>query len=419
MKNYRIGQSICLTLVVASLCICVQANVTRADWPEFRGPDKQGVVDAKLPISWSPKENIVWRQELPGQGWSSPVVVENKIYLTSAVPTADSGYQLCLLIVDADSGKLADQVVIFEQPPDAPKIHLKNSHASPTPVFDGENLFLHFGHQGTACCKLDGTIVWRNSSLDYPPVHGNGGSPVVIGGRVIFTRDGSNIGKITALDKQTGELAWESDRNVSADRQFSFCTPLLIQVAGKEQLIVPGSNVVQSVDPQSVKEIWRVEYNGFSVVPRPVYESGYVFVATGFMQANLLAIDPTGQGNVTESHVKWSMNSGVPKTSSFVCSQGQVLMVSDNGVVSCLDVKTGAERWKKRVGGDFSSSLLLAAGNLYAFNESGVCSVLKITGAEPEALATNDLGERTLASPSVIADDLLVRTTNALYRIGQ
>jgi outer membrane protein assembly factor BamB len=411
-----------LALPAAAVCIACflgPPNTARCDWPEFRGPEKQGVVAANLPVKWSSKENVVWRQEIPGQGWSSPVVIGKNIYLTAAIPTEESGFQLCLLTLDTATGKQSEPKVIFEQSATTPKIHPKNSHASPTPVFDGENLYLHFGHQGTACCKLDGTVVWRNSSLAYPPVHGNGGSPVVVGSLMIFTRDGSDINRITALNKRTGEVAWEVERDVKADKKFSFCTPLLINAAGKDQLIVPGSDVVQSIDPVSGKEHWRVDYSGFSVVPRPVYDSGLVFISTGFMQAKLMAIDPSGNGNVTESHIKWSMNTGVPKTSSFICSQGLLAMVSDNGVLTCLDAKTGAERWKKRLGGDFSASLMLASGKIYAIDELGVGSVLEFKDSDPEVLSTNDLGERTLASPSVVDNDLLVRTTSALYRIGQ
>lgn len=397
---------------------CNLANPLHADWPEFRGPDKQGVVTTPLPTQWSPQENIVWRKELPGQGWSSPVVAGEKIYLTAAIPTSESGYRLSLLVVNAATGELAEPITIFEQPATAPKIHAKNSHASPTPVVDGQNLYLHFGHQGTACCTMEGAIVWRNSQLSYPPVHGNGGSPVVIGDHVIFTRDGGNISRISALDKRTGELAWEVERGVKANKQFSFCTPLLIQVAGRDQLIVPGSNVVQSIDPSNGREHWRVQYTGYSVIPRPIYESGLVFVSTSYDQATLLAIDPTGSGDVTQTHLKWTAKSGAPHTPSLVADRGTVIMVSDKGVASCLDAISGSERWKKRLGGDFSASLLLAAGQLYAFNEAGVCSVLKLTAANPESLSTNDLGERTLASPAVIDNDLLIRTASALYRIG-
>lgn len=391
----------------------------RADWPEFRGPAAQGVVDLDLPKTWSPTQNVAWRTELPGSGWSSPVVVGNTIFLTSAIEDGDSGYHLSLLKIDANSGKLFDPINIFHQPKDSPKIHQKNSHASPTPVVDGRNLYLHFGHRGSACCDLNGKVIWKNESLQYPPVHGGGGSPQITDRLMVFTRDGGNIAKVTALDKHTGSIAWETARDSKADKTFSFCTPLLIEAAGKKQLIVPGSDVVQSLDPMTGKELWRVTYSGFSVVPRPVFESGLVFVATGFMQASLLAIDPSGSGDVTDSHVRWTVKNAVPKTSSFVAKQGQVMMVSDNGVISCLNAETGQELWKKRVGGDFSSSLLLSKNFLYAFDELGVCTVLDVSKADPEIVSKNDLKERTLASPAAIGNDLLVRTSAALYRIAK
>lgn len=406
-------------LFVMFASVLASTNYTVAgDWPEFRGPNAQGFFSGQLPTSWSKQTNIKWRCELPGSGWSSPIVVGKQIFLTAAIPTEASGYQLCLLSVDADSGKLTSNVTVFESAKDAPKIHQKNSHASPTPVFDGQRLYLHFGHQGSACCTLDGQVVWKNSDLFYPPVHGNGGSPVITSELMIFTRDGADISRVTALDKATGRLAWEVERKVNAERSFSFCTPLLIEAAGKKQLIVPGSDVVQSLDPTTGDEIWRVRYSGFSVVPRPVYESGLVFVATGFMQASLLAIDPSGQGDVTDSHLRWSVKSGVPKTASFVANGGLLTMVSDNGVVTCLQSATGKELWKQRIGGDFSTSLLQASQRLYAISETGVCTVMELDPNSPSVVATNDLQERTLASPAVIEQDLLVRTASAIYRIS-
>jgi outer membrane protein assembly factor BamB len=214
-------------------------------------------------------------------------------------------------------------------------------------------------------------------------------------------------------------MVWNIQRQTDAVRPFSFCTPTLIRADGADQLITPGSDVVQSLDPATGGELWRVRYSGFSVVPRPLYESGLVFISTGFMEAKLMAIDPTGRGDVTDTHVKWSTKTGVPKTSSFVANNGQLIMVSDKGVISSLDALSGKELWKKRVGGDFSSSLLLAKQNLYAFDELGQCSVLDIAGSQPDVIATNHLNERTLSSPAVVANDLLIRTDKALYRIGQ
>ena len=211
----------------------------QADWPEFRGPAAQGVVDVALPKTWSPSQNIAWRTELPGSGWSSPIVVGDSIFLTSAIEDGDAGYQLSLLKLDAKSGKLFEPVKIFQQPKDSPKIHQKNSHASPTPVFDGQNLYVHFGHLGSACCDLNGNVVWKNESLQYAPVHGGGGSPQITDRLMVFTRDGGNIAKVTALDKRTGSIAWETPRDSKADKTFSFCTPLITSRARRSAAVSP------------------------------------------------------------------------------------------------------------------------------------------------------------------------------------
>ena len=254
----------------------------------------------------------------------SSLVTMSMLPLRIADGSGDNGYDLALLILDANSGKLKKNVTLFTEGPDAPNIHNKNSHASPTPIVHGSRLYLHFGHQGTACTKLDGEVIWKNDSLSYPPVHGNGGSPAIVGDHLIYSRDGADISTITALDANTGEIAWQTERNIAAQKRFSFCTPLLIEANDGHQLILPGSNVVQSVDPTNGEEIWRVTYDGFSVIPRPVYESGLVFVCTGFMRASVLAIDPTGSGDVTQTHVKWQSKANIPKTPSLVAFDGKI-----------------------------------------------------------------------------------------------
>jgi len=395
------------------------AGTARADWPEFRGPSAQGVVNVQLPTSWSSEQNVAWRRELPGEGWSSPVVSGNRIYLTAAIPQDSAGYRLALLVVNADTGELLSDVKLFEQSPDAPRIHTKNSHASSTPVIDGQVIYVHFGHQGTACCRLDGSVVWENSELSYQPVHGNGGSPVVTEKSLIFSRDGRLISQVTALNKANGNLLWQSERGIEVQNRFSFCTPLLIEHADRQQLVIPGSGIVQSLDPATGDELWRVLYSGYSVVPRPIYHSGLVFVSTGYDRAKLLAIDPSGQGDVTESHVLWTCDSTVPNTPSLVGWQSFVVMLSDKGIASCLHAKTGELAWKIRLGGDFSASPILADNRLYAISEAGVCTVIDLTAGQAEVVSRNDLGERTLASPAIIENDLLIRTANALYRISQ
>ncbi len=299
-----------------------------ADWPEFRGPSRNGATtETGLPVAWSREQNILWRTELPGEGWSSPVVLGDNAYVTAAITEdgsqSEPSYELALLILDVNSGKLIEKVTLFTEGPGSPGIHSKNSHASPTPIVRDSRLYLHFGHQGTACTALDGKVLWKNDSLSYQPVHGNGGSPAVVDNYLVFSRDGADISTITALDIDTGEVAWQTERNITASKPFSFCTPLLIESNGRRQLILPGSNVVQSVDPTNGEELWRVTYDGFSVIPRPVYESGLVFVCTGFMRASVLAIDPSGSGDVTNSHVKWQSSSQRPEDAVPRCIRWQ------------------------------------------------------------------------------------------------
>jgi outer membrane protein assembly factor BamB len=397
-----------------------------AEWNEFRGPTGDGAVTGPVPQQWTADRDARWRTELPGEGWSSPIVVHNTIYVTAAIPrsaqTTETSIDLdlCLLAVDASSGQLTSTVPLFIQlAATAPKIHSKNSHASPTPVYDGEHLYVHFGHQGTACVNLAGEVLWRNENLAYPPVHGNGGSPVVVGSLLIFSRDGQDISEVTALDKATGKIAWQTPRNVETRKRFSFCTPLVLELQGQTQLILPGSDVVQSLDPQTGREIWRVRYEGYSVIPKPIYHAGLVFISTSYDRPSLLAIDPTGAGDVTESHVRWRASSAaIPHTPSLVALDGQVAMISDKGIAAGYDVVSGQEIWKERIGGNYSASPLLVGSHMHLLSEEGEYTVLDIAG-KPTEIAKSKLGERTLASPAVIHGDLILRSEKALYRIGK
>ena len=430
------------TIIVS--VVCGSGPLARgADWSQFRGPSGDGHVEQQLPSLWSLADNTRWRTEVPGEGWSSPVVVAGRIYLTAAIPVSNSpaatlatqpeattgeadgasaakDFDLYLLAFDGATGQALWRTALFvEQSATAPQIHQKNSHASPTPFFDGQHLFVHFGHQGTACVTLDGQIVWRNASLAYEPVHGNGGSPVVVGQLVIFSRDGKEISEITALDKTTGQIAWQTPRDVEVSRRFSFCTPLVLELDGQTQLILPGSDVVQSLDPQTGQELWRVRYHGYSVIPKPIYHDGVVLISTSYDRPTLLAIDPTGRGDVTDTHVRWqTASAAIPHTPSLVARQGVVAMISDKGIASAYDVSNGQELWKERIGGNYSASPLLSDSHMHLLSEEGDYTVLDISGSPREVHRTK-LGERTLASPAVIDNDLVIRTAQALYRIGR
>ncbi|MFO1062470.1 MAG: PQQ-binding-like beta-propeller repeat protein [Pirellulales bacterium] len=412
-----------------SLQAAASTSLLAADqWLQFRGNHGDGVSPtADLPLHWSAMENIAWRCELPGSGWSSPVVAGNRIYVTAAIPAGATDasksepidLDLVLLVVDARAGKVLQTVKLFKQTAKtAPKIHSKNSHASPTPLIDGDRIYVHFGHQGTAALKLDGTIVWKNDALGYPPVHGNGGSPVLVSGKLIFSEDGSEKGEVLALDAATGQVAWRTERKAEAGKKFSFCTPLVTTVGNQVQVIVPGSNVVQGLDPITGEEIWRVRYEGYSVIPRPIIAAGLVMVCTGYDAPGMIAIRPDGKGDVTDSHVAWSSKANIPHTPSLVTKDGLLFMVSDKGIAGCLDAKTGEQLWRERIGGNFSASPILAGNRVYILSEEGVCTVFEAGRAFKE-LAKNSLDERTLASPAIIDKDLLIRTKSQLVRVSE
>ncbi len=408
-----------LPAIALGLLLTSAANA-QADWPEFRGPGGQGrAAPMDLPVEWDTSRNVRWKSEIAGQGWSSPVVDRRRIYLTTAHGDEDSDDRtLQLLILDVETGQLVRSIDVFRQDGEsAPNIHEKNSHASPTPVVQGDRIYVHFGHQGTACLTTDGTILWRNDTIQYAPVHGNGGSPIIVDDKLVFSCDGRSDPFVIALNKFTGEEVWKTQRESDATKSFSFSTPLLIKVNGQSQIISPGSDCVCAYATDG-REIWRVTYDGYSVVPRPNYGNGLVYISTGFNTPRVLAIRPDGEGNVTDTHVVWSARRGAPHTASMLLDCGHLYMVSDKGVASCLDAETGEEIWRQRLGGNYSASPLFSAGQIYCQNEEGV-GIVFTAGKTFQELARNDLEERSLASLAAAHGALFIRTAEHLYRIEQ
>jgi outer membrane protein assembly factor BamB len=396
------------------------------DWPEFRGPTKQGVSTATgLPVKWSATSNVAWKAPLPGRAWSSPVVIGDRIFLTNAVGKKDSTdphdtFSLRVLALSAVDGKVQWDTEVFrvERPHLQGGVHGKNSYASPTPLYEGGRIYAHFGHFGTACVDESGTVIWKTNELGYQPVHGNGGCPVLVDDLLIFNADAASAPFIAALDKQSGRVRWKMARTSDAKKKFSFCTPLVVEVNGEKQLITPGSNVVSALNPKNGEEIWRVRYEGYSVVPRPVFGHGLIFLSTGFDQASTLAIRPDGRGDVTDTHVAWTMGKGSPLTPSMLVVGDDLYMVSDAGMVSCVEAKSGKLRWQERVARQTSASPVFADNKIYIQDEQGAGYVLK-PASRLELLAKNDLGDKSLASPAVWRDKLLIRTQSALWCIGK
>jgi len=394
--------------------VALPALGTAQEWPEFRGPGGRGhSADRGVPVEWSESKNVAWKTALPGQGWSSPVVSGGRIWVTTAV--ADRDVSLRALAFDAATGREVVNVEVFRtRAPGA--LHPKNSRASPSPIVEGDRVYVHFGAEGTAALTTAGEIVWKER-FSYESQHGAGGSPVLHGDLLIINCDGSDAAFVVALDKRTGKTRWKTSRRRPWDQAYT--TPLVIRVGDRDQVVSVGAFRAAAYDPESGKEIWRVSYgDGFSNVPQPVYGPGLVYIATGFFQPAIMAVRPDGTGDVSKTHVAWTLQRAAPLTPSPLLVGDELYVVTDAGIASCVDASTGAIRWQQRLNGSFSASPVFADGRIYFLAEDGVATVIA-PGREFRRLASNALDGATLASMAVSGSSIYIRSATHLYRIGK
>lgn len=397
------------------------------DWPQFRGPRGDGHSSAtSVPINWSETENVTWKTTIPGKGWSSPVLADGRIFLTTAVASGDDqdatevDRSLRALAIDSTTGTIVWNVEIFQQAAaNAPSIHRKNSHASATALVEGEHVYVHFGHMGTACLNRDGKILWKTQELTYTPIHGNGGCPIIVGEHLIFSCDGGADPFIAAMDKATGKVAWKKPRVTDAKKTFSFSTPSYFEIDGVPQVISPGSNGVSAFDPITGTELWRCNYDGYSVIPKPLLGHGLLFIGTGYDNATLMAIKPGTTGEVSDTNVAWVIEKRAPHTPSFLLIGDELYFVADSGMATCVDARTGEIHWQERSGGRaFSASPIFADGRIYLQDEHGLGLVIAADKDGFEVLAKNQLDGDTLASPTPADGALYIRSATHLYKIG-
>jgi outer membrane protein assembly factor BamB len=395
-------------LLLVWLCLPAAAQ----DWPQFRGPTGQGLSDERgLPLTWSESQHVVWKTAIPGRGWSSPTLQGDRIWLTTAT---EEGKSLRAIGVDRETGRIVRDVEVLRRK-DPGAINAKNSHASPTPVLEGDRLYVHFGAHGTASLSESGEVVWK-TRLDYSHgQHGPGGSPVLYEDLLILSCDGEDVQFVVALDKRTGKVRWKRRRQGFQ----AYSTPLVVRLPGGDQVISPGAHRAVAYEPRTGKELWSVKYgDGFSNVPRPVYGHGLVFLCTGFQQPSLLAVRVDGRGDVTKSHVAWELKRGAPLTPSPLLVGDELYIVNDGGIAACLDARTGKEHWRARLGGNYSASPIHADGRIYFLSEEGAAVVIA-AGTTFQPLATNQLDGPTLASMAVAGRSILVRSQTHLYRLAE
>jgi outer membrane protein assembly factor BamB len=407
----RVSRRIARSLLAGLVCAASIAGAE--DWPQFRGPSGQGhSADTGLPLAWSETSNVKWKTPVPGRGWSSPVVAGGRVWMTTSV--AGKGASLRAIAYEVETGREVVNVEVLHLR-SADLTNAKNSHASPTPIVDGDRVYVHFGAEGTAALTTAGEILWKTRHA-YQSQHGNGGSPILYGDALIFSGDGSDEAFVVALDTRTGKVRWKTPRRQPADQAYT--TPLVIRVGDRDQIVSVGAYRAAAYDPQTGKEIWRVSYaDGFSNVPRPVFGHGLVYIATGFQQPTLIAVRPDGTGDVTKTHVAWTLKRGAPLTPSPILVGDELFVVNDGGIATCLDAKTGATHWVQRLGGEYSASPVFADGRIYFLNEEGQSTVLA-PGKVFERLATSTLDGEILASMAVSGGSIFIRTDSSLYRIA-
>lgn len=429
--------------LVAGLAIGTQA--AEPAWPQWRGPQGDGHAPGThdLPVTWSETENVVWKTPIPGRGWSSPVIADGQIWMTTAMEreatpeeraratdgkkmasqlAVVNGLTIRAVCVDATTGTIVHDVDVLSVPTPQP-IHKLNSFASPSPVLGERRLFIHCGDYGAACVDTQtGKVLWRNRELRLNHENGPGSTPVLWNDKLIVHLDGSDVQSIAAYDTATGNVAWQTPRSGALrddpDLKKAYGTPVILELGGREVVISPAADWLYAYDPASGTELWKMEYGflGFSIVPRPVVSGDLLFMSTSFNQPELLAIRLAGP--TTAPAIAWKEKKGAPTMSSPLVIDGLVYMVSDKGVGTCLDATTGEVVWSQRLGGNFSSSPMVADGRIYIANRDGDTFVIK-PGHEGEILATNHLDGGIFATPAALGRAIFLRTEHALYRLEQ
>ena len=424
---------LCPTVLLAAILAAGHADAGQ-DWPQFRGPHGDGTSAARnVPLTWSESNNIDWKVAVPGRGRSSPVVIGDRVWLTTALEqgvirtniksddmqTAEH-VTLQAVGLDAKQGKELWRTTLFEVDKPAP-VHWLNSWATPSPVIEKGQLYCDFGTFGTACLDArDGKILWQTClPLDHQV--GPGSSPVLWRDLLVLVRDGRDAQYVTALDKQTGRTVWKTDRppidTSKGDLKKCFTTPLLIASGKGTQLLSPGARWVVSYDPDTGKELWRQRHGeGFSIGSCPVFSHGLAIFSTGCMRPQFLAVNIDGTGEIPATNVVWRITQQVPVMSSPVVSGEEMYWVSDDGMASCADPRTGEIYWQKRAGGRTFASPLYAEGRVYFFAQDGKTTVIR-AGRQFEKLAENQLQGPVVATPAIVDGTIYLRTDTHLYRI--
>lgn len=388
-------------------------------WPQFRGPDGQGISDAKgVPTEWSDSQNVKWKTPIHGRAWSSPVVWHDQVWLTTATP---DGKQLSALKIDRATGKILLDKVVFDIP-EPQFCYPFNSYASSTPAVEEGRIYVHYGSHGTACLDTDsGATIWTRQDLPCNHHRGAGSSPILFGRSLFIDFDGFDVQYVVALDKATGKTVWKHDRQIDygttdGDAKKAYATPTVVEVAGRPLLVSPAAGATIAYDPLSGDEIWRVQHGGMNASAPPLIGHGVIYLNTADGGFREFALRPEGTGDITETNVVWKQQQAMPVRCAPLLVGDLLFMVNEAGILSCLDAASGDLVWRHRLGGHYSASPVYADGHIYFASEDGDLPVIE-AAREYRPLATNHLDDGCMASPAIAGRALFLRTKKSLYCI--
>jgi outer membrane protein assembly factor BamB len=396
-----------LPSLIIMLIVQYHAAAQQSGWTHFRGSNLDGISkETGVPVTWNDSVNVLWKTKIPGKGWSSPVVLGDQVWLTTATEDGKQMYGVC---ISPKTGKEIFNVKLFE-PGTTYSKHEINTYASPTPCIETGFVYLHFGSYGTACLRTkDGSAVWKRTDLNCEHVQGPGSSPIIYKNLLILHLEGTDIQYIVALDKRTGKTVWKKERpkecydKLEPIGRKAYITPVVINVKGKDLLISNGSAACIAYNPETGEEVWRVVQGEDSTISMPFSE--------------ILAVDPAGSGDVTKTHVIWRIKSPVLQLLTPLIKDGLIYTVDTMNNLFCIDAKTGKTVYTKRLTGKYNASPVYAGGNILFTSTNGETLIIK-EGREPEIISRNRLKGEVFATPAITNNTIIIRAGSNLYCIG-
>ena len=415
----------CCILLSAVLVLISFNSAMAENWPCFRGPTRQGISHEKdIPTKWSQTSNILWKTPIPGVGWSSPVVFDDRVFVTTAT---NEGASFRLLCLDRLTGTVLWNKQVHRQKPGNKQKF--NSYATCTPATDGRYIYVMAFDGTIAAVSNEGNIIWTHQEFEYYSEHGLAVSPVLYKDLLIVPFDGSSTGPdkklgwqkpwdkglVLAVDKKTGKVQWRGRRGSS---RIAHVTPQILSENGRDQLVSSAGDVVQGFDLNTGRRIWTVANSGEGVVPSIVIGDGLIFATSGFGNSAIRAIRTGGKGDVTKTHIAWESTEDVTKVPSMLYAKPFLFLLTETGVAKCLRASTGEEIWRERLGGKHSASPIWVDGKIYFLSDKGKTTVIR-AGGEFEILAENELNEKCIASPAVSQKQIFIRSEKNIYCIGR